>query len=80
MAKISLERGDIAKCDVDAIVNAAAPALLAASCGAYGFPIHEAAPIAVAAALQAEGVDEVRFVLFSDASVQAWRRAVGSSP
>lgn len=47
----------------------------AISCGAYGFPIHQAAPIAIAAARRAE-LDEVRFVLFDGRTYEAWERAL----
>ena len=40
----------------------------AISCGAYGFPIARAAPLALAAAFSAgsSALEEIRFVLFSD--------------
>lgn len=48
----------------------------ALSCGAYGFPAEEAAPIAMeAAAGAADTVREVRFVLFSSDLYAAFRSA-----
>ncbi len=52
----------------------------AISCGVYGYPLDEAAPIAIAAAreaLQGEGsVTRVVFALFGDAAWRAWTRAL----
>lgn len=49
----------------------------AISCGVYGYPPEDAAPVAVAAALQhGRDLEEVRFVLFSDRLLQIWRQAV----
>ena len=48
----------------------------AISCGVYGFPIHEAAPIAIAAARRAEDIEEVRFVLYDERAFQVWQRAL----
>jgi O-acetyl-ADP-ribose deacetylase (regulator of RNase III) len=54
----------------------------AISTGAYGFPKERAAPIAIAAAVEAAGaapaVDLVRFVLFSDADLEVFRRALAA--
>lgn len=50
----------------------------AISTGVYGYPVAEAAPVAVAAATAAAeefGVELVRFVLFSDADLAAFRAA-----
>jgi O-acetyl-ADP-ribose deacetylase (regulator of RNase III) len=46
----------------------------AISCGVYGFPVEEAAPIAVAAAREG-GIELVRFVLFGDEAYDAFARA-----
>lgn len=52
----------------------------AISCGVYGYPLDEAAPIAIAAAraaLEAEGsVTKVVFALFGQPTFQAWARAL----
>lgn len=43
----------------------------AISCGAYGYPLHEAAPIAIAEARQPWDLDEIRFVLFDHRAMKA---------
>jgi O-acetyl-ADP-ribose deacetylase (regulator of RNase III) len=52
----------------------------AISTGIYGFPIERAAPIALRAARDAAEtsgvIDDVRFVLFSDADYEAFERAL----
>ena len=49
----------------------------AISCGIYGYPVEEAAPIAVGTVLAADtSVDEVRFVLYDDAAFAAWSGAL----
>jgi O-acetyl-ADP-ribose deacetylase (regulator of RNase III) len=53
-------------------------AVPAISTGIYGFPIDRAAPIALREAHAAPPpVEEVRFVLFSDADLMAFERAAG---
>jgi O-acetyl-ADP-ribose deacetylase (regulator of RNase III) len=47
----------------------------AIACGAYGFPLPEAASIAVAAARRSE-MDVVRFVLREARAYEAWQRAL----
>ncbi|MEM7436915.1 MAG: O-acetyl-ADP-ribose deacetylase [Myxococcota bacterium] len=48
----------------------------AISCGVYGYPIHEAARVAASVVDErAWALDEIRFVLFSDAVLDAWRAA-----
>lgn len=48
----------------------------AISCGVYGYPLDEAAPIAIAAARAHAGrLAEVRFVLFGAEAFGAWARA-----
>ena len=59
-------------------VGARTVAFPAISCGVYGYPVAEAAPIAVAAVRGADtAVQDVRFVLFSDATYDAFAAAVG---
>jgi O-acetyl-ADP-ribose deacetylase len=55
-------------------------ALPALSCGAFGYPLHEAARIAVAVAREPRDLDEVRFVLFGQTTHDAWQRALGEGP
>lgn len=52
----------------------AVPAL---SCGVYGYPLEEAAEIAIAAARAAEGFEEAHFVLFNARTHAIWERALG---
>jgi O-acetyl-ADP-ribose deacetylase (regulator of RNase III) len=48
----------------------------AISCGVYGYPLHEAAPIALAACRRgAAGFDEIRFVLYGERAFDAWLHA-----
>jgi O-acetyl-ADP-ribose deacetylase (regulator of RNase III) len=52
----------------------------AISTGVYGYPLDEAAPIAIGAVRSANArVEEVRFVLFDKAAYDAFARAVGNS-
>lgn len=49
----------------------------AISCGVYGYPLDEAAPIAIGVALERPWpLDEIRFVLFSEAARAAYERAL----
>ncbi|MEX2659714.1 MAG: O-acetyl-ADP-ribose deacetylase [Acidimicrobiales bacterium] len=49
----------------------------AISCGIYGYPVEDAAPIAIAAVRETEtAVEEVRFVLFGDDTHEAFSRAL----
>ena len=48
----------------------------AISCGIYGFPVEEAAPVAVTA-VRTHTLDLVRFVLFDDAAYEAFAAAAG---
>lgn len=51
-------------------------ALPAVSCGVYGYPIEEAAVIALRVAREREwSLDEIRFVLFSESDRAAFERA-----
>ena len=50
----------------------------AISCGVYGYPLDQAATIAVSMAREGDWpLAEVRFVLFSDDVLRAWRTALG---
>ncbi len=55
-------------------LGARSVAFPAVSCGIYGFPVEEAAPIAVAEARSGR-VELVRFVLFDAAAYEAFGRA-----
>jgi O-acetyl-ADP-ribose deacetylase len=49
----------------------------AISTGVYGYPVQEAAPLAIRAVREAEtAVQEVRFVLFDESTFQAFTRAL----
>lgn len=51
----------------------------AISTGVYGYPLDEAAPVAITAVRNARTkVDEVRFVLFDDRAYQAFEHALAS--
>ena len=58
-------------------LSARAVAFPAISTGAFGYPPEEAAPVALRAVREAPAdVDEIRFVLFDDDSLEAFRRAL----
>jgi O-acetyl-ADP-ribose deacetylase (regulator of RNase III) len=58
-------------------IGARTVAFPAVSTGVYGYPLEEAAPVAIRAVREANTrVEEVRFVLFDEASFQAFQRAV----
>ena len=60
-------------------LGARSVAFPAISCGVYGYPVEQAAPIAVRAVREAgTGVDQVRFVLFGDDTFAAFERAVAA--
>jgi O-acetyl-ADP-ribose deacetylase (regulator of RNase III) len=60
-------------------LGAATVAFPAISTGIYGYPLEEAAPVAVAAVRDATtGVREVRFVLFDPRSYDVFAAALGS--
>ncbi len=69
-------RESIAIADQNGIASVAFPAI---STGAYGYPMHEAAAVALAAVLDgletAKSVRRVRFVLFDRAATKAYTRA-----
>jgi len=49
----------------------------AISTGVFGYPIEEAAPVAIAAVRDADtAVEEVRFVLFDARSMAAFEQAI----
>jgi O-acetyl-ADP-ribose deacetylase (regulator of RNase III) len=51
----------------------------AISCGIYGYPLDEAATVARATVEERTwDLDEIHFVLFSDAALDAWQRAFDS--
>jgi O-acetyl-ADP-ribose deacetylase len=53
----------------------------AISTGVYGYPVHEAAPVAIGAVLGADTeVEEVRFVLFDLDAYAAFERALADAP
>ncbi len=57
-------------------LGAASVAFPAISCGIYGYPLDEAAPVAVATVRDAATrVEEVRFVLYDDEALAAFARA-----
>jgi O-acetyl-ADP-ribose deacetylase (regulator of RNase III) len=58
-------------------LGARSVAFPAISCGIYGYPVAEAAPVALSAVRSAAGaVEEVRFVLFGDDTYDAFERAL----
>ncbi|HEX2025010.1 MAG TPA: O-acetyl-ADP-ribose deacetylase [Actinomycetota bacterium] len=72
----------LASCHTEALrvaddLGARTVAFPAISTGAFGYPLKEAAPVALRAVREARtDVEEVRFVLFDDASVKAFRQAL----
>jgi O-acetyl-ADP-ribose deacetylase len=59
-------------------LGARSVAFPAISTGVYGYPLEEAAEVAVAAVANADtSVEEVRFVLFDEAAFEAFVRALG---
>lgn len=72
----------LAACHVESLrvadeLGARTVAFPAISTGIYGYPLHEAAPIAVGAIRMAEtSVEEVRFVLFDERAMAAFRAAI----
>jgi O-acetyl-ADP-ribose deacetylase len=75
--------GLLASCHTESLrvadeIGARSVAFPAISTGVYGYPLEEAAEVAVAAVRDADtAVEEVRFVLFDDAAVEAFARALG---
>ena len=74
--------GLLASCHVESLrvadeLGASTVAFPAISCGVYGYPVGEAAPVAVAAVRDAPtSVEEVRFVLRGADAVRAWQRSL----
>lgn len=77
--------GLLASCHIESLrvadeLGARTVAVPAISTGVYGYPVEEAAPVAVEAVRNADTrVEEVRFVLFDQATHQAFSRAVEAS-
>jgi O-acetyl-ADP-ribose deacetylase (regulator of RNase III) len=75
--------GLLASCHTEALrvadeIGARTVAFPAISTGVYGYPLEEAAEVAVAAVSDANtAVEEVRFVLFDEAAFEAFARALG---
>jgi O-acetyl-ADP-ribose deacetylase (regulator of RNase III) len=75
--------GELASCHVESLrvadgLTARTVAFPAISTGVYGYPIEEAAPVAIAAVRRAQtNVEEVRFVLFNAAAYDAFARSAG---
>jgi O-acetyl-ADP-ribose deacetylase (regulator of RNase III) len=75
--------GLLASCHTESLrvadeIGARSVAFPAISTGVYGYPLEEAAEVAVAAVRDADtAVEEVRFVLFDDAAFEAFTRALG---
>ncbi len=73
--------GLLASCHAESLhvadeLGARAVAFPAISTGVYGYPLDEAAPVAIRAVLEATTVvEEVRFVLFGAAAFEAFERA-----
>ena len=81
----SEDRGPLlASCHTESLavadeLGARTVAFPAISTGVYGYPIEEAAPVAVAAVRSAgTDVQEVRFVLFDDTTFAAFERALAA--
>jgi O-acetyl-ADP-ribose deacetylase len=74
--------GELASCHAESLrvadeLGARTVAFPAISTGVFGYPIHEAAGVAVAAVRGAKtGVEEVLFVLFGREAFEAFERAV----
>ncbi|MGH2785937.1 MAG: O-acetyl-ADP-ribose deacetylase [Actinomycetota bacterium] len=73
----------LASCHVESLriaeeLGATSVAFPAISTGVYGYPLDLAAPVAIRAVNEADSqVQEVRFVLFDDAALAAFDRAMG---
>jgi O-acetyl-ADP-ribose deacetylase len=74
--------GLLASCHTESLriadeLGARSVAFPAISTGVYGYPLHEAAPVAIAAVAGADTkVSEVRFVLFDEAPYDAFEAAL----
>ena len=75
--------GELASCHTESLrvadeLGARTVAFPAISTGAFGYPVREAAGVAIAAVRGAETeVEEVRFVLFGREAFEAFERALG---
>ena len=75
--------GELASCHIESLrvadeLGARTVAFPAISTGAFGYPLDEAAPVAVRAVRGADTrVEEVRFVLFGREAFDAFERALG---
>jgi len=84
-AKSEDRSGLLASCHLESLrvadeLGARTVAFPAISTGVYGYPVEEAAPVAVEAVRTAETrVDEVRFVLFDTPTHDAFERALGKA-
>jgi O-acetyl-ADP-ribose deacetylase len=82
-AKREDRSGLLASCHVESLrvadeLGAGTVAFPAISTGVYGYPVDEAAPVAIGAVRAAGArVEEVRFVLFDGATFEAFERALG---
>lgn len=82
-AKSEDRSGLLASCHTESLrvaddLGARTVAFPAISTGVYGYPVEEAAPVAVRAVRGADTqAEEIRFVLFDDATYGAFRRALG---
>ena len=83
-ARSSDPQGELASCHLESLrvadeLGVTVVAFPAISTGVYGYPLEEAAPVAISAVRGAgTSVEEVRFVLFDDAAHIAFERALGS--
>lgn len=74
---VSCHRSSLLVADELGARSVAFPAI---SCGVYGYPVAEAAPVAVQAVRSAgTHVAEVRFVLYDDDAFSAFERAVAAA-
>jgi O-acetyl-ADP-ribose deacetylase (regulator of RNase III) len=66
--------------EVAASIGCRTVAFPAVSTGVYGYPVELAAAVAIAAVREAQSapIEVVRFVLFSDAAVDVFRRALAA--
>jgi O-acetyl-ADP-ribose deacetylase (regulator of RNase III) len=77
--------GLLASCHTESLrvadeLGASSVAFPAISTGVYGYPLDEAAPVALRAVREADTrVDEVRFVLFDRTALEAFERALEDS-
>jgi O-acetyl-ADP-ribose deacetylase len=84
-AKREDRSGLLASCHTESLrvadeIGARTVAFPAISTGVYGYPVDDAAPVAIRAVLDADTeVDEVRFVLFDEGTHEAFRSALESA-